>query len=224
MRQQQDLSHLTSVIWPIFFSKPFQWDVCQHRICDSFLPYYFFKLRKHIEDELEKGLWSWMQIVALEFEPAMLNSCIAEEKRDTTQSASSCHKWTRSYTASFYFRILIWESRVSDSSSLGKAGVAPGFVVLSDTVFINNSQQGRPERGLKCHGKWCLMSNLIFSVSPHFDSWNEMRSADAQWRRLRVLSVFEKQVLLCESQISTLISHLSLVCLSHLMGGHVWHL
>lgn len=60
--------------------------------------------------------------------------------------------------ASFYFRILISESRVSDSSCLGKAGVAPGFVVLSDTVFRNNSQQGGPERGLKCHGKWCQMS------------------------------------------------------------------
>lgn len=35
---------------------------------------------------------------------------------------------------------------MSDSSSLGKAGVAPGFVVLSDTVFRNNSQQGGLEK------------------------------------------------------------------------------
>lgn len=61
-----------------------------------------------------------------------------------TQSASSNHKWTQSYIASFYFRILISESRVSDSSCLGKAGVALGFVVLSDTVFRYNSQQGGP--------------------------------------------------------------------------------
>lgn len=82
-----------------------------------------------------------------------------KEKRDMTQSASSNHKWTRSCIASFYFRILISESRVSDSSCLGRAGVAPGFVVLSDTVFRNNSQQGGPEQGLKYHGKWCHMSN-----------------------------------------------------------------
>jgi len=78
-----------------------------------------------------------------------------------TQSASSNHKWTRYSIASCYFRILIWESRVSDSGRLGKTGVALGFVVLSDTVFGNNSQQGGPDRGLKCHGKWCHMSNLI---------------------------------------------------------------
>lgn len=82
-----------------------------------------------------------------------------KEKRDMTQSASPNHKWTQSYIASFYFRILISESRVSDSSCLGKAGVAPGFVVLSDTVFRNNSQQGGLEQGLKCHGKRCRMSN-----------------------------------------------------------------
>lgn len=82
-----------------------------------------------------------------------------KEKRDMTQSTSSNHKWTQSYIASFYFRILVSESRVSDSSCLGKAGVAPGFVVLSDTVFRNNSQQGGLEQGLKCHGKWCHMSN-----------------------------------------------------------------
>lgn len=76
-----------------------------------------------------------------------------------TQSASFNHKWTRFYIPSFYFGVLISESRVSDSSCLGKAGVAPGFVVLSDTVFRNNSQQGGPEGGLKCHGKWCCMSN-----------------------------------------------------------------
>lgn len=68
-----------------------------------------------------------------------------------------------SHIASFYFRILISESRVSDSSCLGKAGLAPGFVVLSDTVFRNNSQQGGPERGLRCHGRWCHMSTR-FSV------------------------------------------------------------
>lgn len=76
-----------------------------------------------------------------------------------TQSVLSNHKWTQSYIASFYFRILISESRVSDSSNLGKADVAPRFVVLSDTVFRNNSQQGGLERGLKCHGKWAHMSN-----------------------------------------------------------------
>lgn len=65
--------------------------------------------------------------------------------------------------ASFYFRILISESRVSDSTCLGKAGVAPGFVVLSDTVFRNSSQQRGPERGLKCHGRRCHMSTS-FSV------------------------------------------------------------
>lgn len=82
-----------------------------------------------------------------------------KEKRDMTQSALSNHKWTRFYIASFYFGIFISESRVSDSSCLGKAGVAPRFMVLSDTAFRNNSQQGGPERGLKCHGKWCHMSN-----------------------------------------------------------------
>lgn len=62
------------------------------------------------------------------FEGGVLNACTTKEKRDMTQSASSNHKWTRSYIASFYFKILISESRVSDSSCLGKAGVVCGLV------------------------------------------------------------------------------------------------
>lgn len=112
---------------------------------------------------------------------------------------------------------------MSDSSRLGKVGVAPGFVVLSDTVFRNNSQQGGPERGLKCHGKWCRVSNWISTVLPHFSSRDEIGAGVALRAVLGVLSVFEKQVLFCESQISFLISHLAPVCLSLLMGGHVLH-
>lgn len=144
----------------------------------------------------------------------MMNSCITLEKRDTTQSASSNHKCSRFYIASFYFRNLIWESRVSDSSSLGKAGVVLGFVVLSDTVFRNNSQQGGPEQRLKCHGKRCNMPNLIFSVSLYFNSWNETWAVETYWRLLGVSFVFEKQVLLCESL--NLFSNLPpLLCASH---------
>lgn len=162
-----------------------------------FRPILFLQVKKTFRGWI--GEKAAVQIATLEFEPATLNSCITQEKRDTTQSASSNHKCSRFYIASFYFRNLIWESRVSDSSSLGKAGVAPGFVVLSDTVFRNNSQQGGPEKRLKCHGRRCNMSNLIFSVSPHFDSWNEIWAVETYWRLLGMSSVFEKQVLLCES-------------------------
>lgn len=135
-----------------------------------FCLFVFCKSRKHSRDALEKKHGHEYKTAALEFEVATLNSSYQQkEKRDMTQSAPSNHKWTRSYIASFYFRILISESRVSDSSCLGKAGVAPGFVVLSDTVFRNNSQQCGLERGLKCHGKWCHMSNQISSVSPHLN-------------------------------------------------------
>lgn len=176
----------------------------------SFPPFLFLQVKKTFRGWI--GEKAAVQIATKEFEPATLNSCITQEKRNTTQSASSNHKCSRFYIASFYFRNLIWESRVSDSSSLGKAGVAPGFVVLSDTVFRNNSQQGGPEQRLKCHGKRCNMSKLIFGVSRHFDSWNEIWAVETHWRLLGVSSVFEKQVLLCESlNLFSNLPHLSSV-------------
>lgn len=69
----------------------------------------------------------------------------------------------QSYRASFYFRVLILESRVSDGSYLGKAGVTLKFVVLSDTVFKNDSQQGGIHQSLKCLGKRRHMSGYLFS-------------------------------------------------------------
>lgn len=66
----------------------------------------------------------------------------------------------------FYFRVLISESSVSDGSHLGKAGVTPKFVVLSDTVFKNDSQQGGMQRRLKCLGKSRRMSGCLFWPFP----------------------------------------------------------
>ncbi|CAF98479.1 unnamed protein product [Tetraodon nigroviridis] len=60
--------------------------------------------------------------------------------------------------------VLISESSVSDGSHLGKAGVTPRSVVLSDTVFRNDSQQGRLQQTLKCHRKWCHMSDYVCTV------------------------------------------------------------
>lgn len=169
----------------------------QHLICYSILPHCIFELRQHLENEFEER--AVVQVKTLQLEPAQLNLCITKEKKDMTWSVSSDHRSSCFYSAGFYFQILIWEFSVSDSSSLGRAGVALGFVVLSDTIFRNNSQQGGPERGLKCHGKGCNVSNLIFSVSPCFDTLKEMWAVEGYWRLLWVSSVFEKKVLRCES-------------------------
>ena len=150
--QQYDKSFPLNPFNKTCFSMP-------HMIPSSHPLFFFFSSEEN---------WRWIREKAIALNT---NGCIGiwsgnsefmhhqKGKRDMTQSASSNHKWTWSCIASFYFRILISESRVSDSSCLGKASVASGFVVLSDTVFRNNSQQGGPEQGLKCHGKWYNMSN-----------------------------------------------------------------
>lgn len=132
--------------------------MCQNWACDLVLHHFFHK--KHSEHELEKRPWQWIQMEALESEVATVNSCITRRRKDIWLSAlhlttNGLHLYD-SYIASFYFRILISESRVSDSSCLGKAGVAPGFVVLSDIVFRNNSQQGRLEEDYSVMGNGAI--------------------------------------------------------------------
>lgn len=107
----------------------------------------------------------------------------SEKKRRYDPELWSDHKWTPCITG-FYFRVLISESSVSDGSHLGKAGVTPRSVVLSDTVFRNDSQQGRLQQTLKCHRKWCHMSDYVCTVPSRSTDWNETlrhcRERDAQ--------------------------------------------
>lgn len=82
-----------------------------------------------------------------------------KEKTDTSHSASCNHKWTLPRIASSILKSSYRNQECLIAAVSERRGIAPGFVVLSDTVFRNNSQQGGPEQGLRCHGKWGHMSN-----------------------------------------------------------------
>ena len=127
-----------------------------------------------------------------------------------------------SHIASFYFRILISESRVSDSSCLGKAGVAPGFVVLSDTVFRNDSQQGGLERGTKVSWETVPYVQLDFQCFAAFRrlKWNMSRRGRA--RTSRGVCLYLKTRCYFANPKSPFSSPTSVLCVSHFWWAVMW--
>jgi len=81
----------------------------------------------HDGDEYKGRLWDW-EAASLDWRRP------SEEGGKRYDSECFLSPQMDSHVARFYFRILLSESRVSDSSRLGKAGVTPGFVVLSDSL------------------------------------------------------------------------------------------
>lgn len=142
-----------------------------------------------------------------------------------TQSALSNHKWTRSYIASFYFRILISESRVSDSSSLGKVGVAPGLwscLTLSLETIPRKVVQSRDYSvmgdGAICPTRFSVFRRILtvkmkYELLSH--SISHSISLPGCCRYLKSRCYF------CESQISFLISHLAPVYVTHLIDRQI---
>ena len=122
----------------------------------------------------------------------------------------------------FYFRTLISESRVSDSSCLGKAGVAPGFVVLSDTVFRNDSQQGGLERGTKVSWETVPYVQLDFQCFAAFRrlKWNMSRRGRA--RTSRGVCLYLKTRCYFANPKSPFSSPTSVLCVSHFWWAVMW--
>lgn len=129
----------------------------------AFLNRVFFQVERRLlpkdalKEREKKKPRAWVQIVPLEMEMATRNSCIARKRKGrwlglTTNGLTPIFPVSISeclYRNQECLIAVVWERRVQP----------PRFVVLSDTVFRSNSQQGELEWGLKCQGKWCRMSN-----------------------------------------------------------------